>query len=68
MRNTSGLPLLALVGALVLGGITLASVMAGITLRGRTNVLRWIASQRDPPAQPVRCEFRDGQIYRWWTS
>jgi len=39
----------------------------GVTLRGRTNVLQWIASQREPSAPPARCELRDGQIYRWWS-
>jgi hypothetical protein len=34
-------------------------------LRGRANVLRWLASQPAPPARPARVELRDGQIYRW---
>jgi len=40
----------------------------GATLRGRTNVLRWLASQPAPLGRPARFELRDGQIYRWWTS
>ena len=40
----------------------------GVTLRGRTNVLRWLASQGAPLAPPTRFELRDGQIYRWWSS
>jgi hypothetical protein len=36
----------------------------GRTIRGRTNVLGFLAATppRDPPA---RYELRDGQIYRW---
>jgi hypothetical protein len=40
----------------------------GVTLRGRTNVLRWLASQPGPLAPPTRFELRDGQIYKWWSS
>jgi len=34
------------------------------TLRGRTKVLAHLAG-RPVPAEPTRCELRDGQIYRW---
>jgi hypothetical protein len=36
----------------------------GVTLRGRTNVLAYLAEARDHPA-PDEYELRDGQIYRW---
>jgi hypothetical protein len=37
-----------------------------VTLRGRTNVLRWLAARHAPLAHPERVELRDGQIYRWF--
>jgi hypothetical protein len=40
----------------------------GVTLRGRTNVLRWLFSQQVRLAAPARFELRDGQIYRWWSA
>jgi hypothetical protein len=37
----------------------------GVTLRGRTNVLQWLAARQAPLAPPTRIELRNGQIYRW---
>jgi len=36
-----------------------------VSLRGRTNVLRWLAEHQTPLASPERVELRGGQIYRW---
>ena len=36
----------------------------GRTLRGRTKIMELLA-EREPPAEPVSYEMRDGQIYRW---
>jgi hypothetical protein len=36
-----------------------------VTLRGRTNVLRWLATREGPLGPPARVELRDGQVYRW---
>jgi len=40
----------------------------GLTMRGRTNVLGWLASSQVPLEPPTRFELRDGQIYRWWSA
>ena len=40
----------------------------GVSARGRTKVLRWLASRPAQLARPARVELRDGQIYRWWSS
>ena len=37
----------------------------GVSLRGRANVLRWLASRQTSLSAPQRFELRDGQIYRW---
>jgi hypothetical protein len=37
----------------------------GVTLRGRKNVLQWLASRQARLVPPGRFELRDGQIYRW---
>jgi hypothetical protein len=36
----------------------------GRTLRGRTKIIEMLA-EREPPAEPISYELRDGQIYRW---
>jgi hypothetical protein len=41
------------------------SISDGEALRGRTNVLSWLASRQTPLPPPTRIELRDGQIYRW---
>jgi hypothetical protein len=40
----------------------------GVTLRGRTNVLLWLASQPTEVRPPARVELRDEQIYRRWST
>lgn len=39
----------------------------GVTMRGRTNVLRWLSSEAAPLGPPARVELRDDQIYGWWS-
>ena len=37
----------------------------GVKLRGRRNVLSWLATRQGSLAPPERVELRDGQVYRW---
>jgi hypothetical protein len=37
----------------------------GVTFRGRTNVLRWLASRAGTLQPPQHFELRDAQVYRW---
>jgi hypothetical protein len=37
----------------------------GVTFRGRTNVLRWVASCAGTLQPPQHFELRHGQVYRW---
>ena len=41
------------------------SAAGGVVLRGRTNVLRWLAARTTRLGPPESFEVRDGQIYRW---